>query len=321
MSIFESFALNFPKHLFTKCRDQTGFAKVMQCIGSVFWELQLEFVVWICDYICNLQDWIGGCSCHEDEFAAGIKVVCEEKGKRMETAFTHATEVLAEFLQGIANWTAARFNGDMSMAYATHACIRYAFALGTEKIGYLNTLPWLLARLEQPGVRALCVEQWASVDPSKHHPSSVKIMCPTKPIRADVDAIDEHGGGASSAVRLAIRHIKKICMDDSIGEGPHALAHREFLHGRRSQWPFIASSCRLSQNLRDVDDLVPAVGADLETEWRRHKTLIRLSRDKVGINSRMSMRAYSKAVYRMAHLLIDDASGEDVEAHGEGQSK
>jgi hypothetical protein len=312
-----SLSERFPAHLFHNCRDKSRFRKVMACVSGLMFDAHLRFVVWLCVAICHIQDWIGGCDCHEDEFLAGVDVVCEHKGKRMNRAFTYGMECLHEMLRGIESWTPSEFHGDITMTFEVHACIRYAFALGVEKLAYLDTVPWLFSRLDQPGIKDKCIAQWESAPRAHHHCNTISIMDPTGVIRSDLDLIDHTGGGVSQAVERAIRAIKGLPMDDSIGEGPHAHAHRAFLHGRRSQWPFLAGSCRIVQNFHDIDNLVPATGIDVETEWRRYKTVLLVGRHGPQRNQRMPLGEFWQAVYRMGHVLTDDAN--DVVEPGDDQ--
>jgi hypothetical protein len=312
-TVWESVRDNFPSHLFTKCKDQSRFNKVMQCVRGVMWELHMKFVNWFCDGVCQIQDWIGGCDCHEDDLLAGLTVTCDRKGKRMSTAYTYAVGRLRCILNAATSWTAAHFNGDYGMTAQAHSCIRFAFALGLEKLEYLNTLPWLFARLDQPGVTDKCIEQWGAVPPNKHHARTVLVMSPDGDVRADFDMINNDGTGITFKVRQAVRPVRDQPMDDTIGEGPHAIARRHFLHARRAQWPYIAATCRMTQDFDDVDRLLPAVGGDLETEWRRYKSVLQLNRCFLARNVRMSPHAFANAVYRMGHVLGDDASAEDVD--------
>ena len=50
-------------------------------------------------------------------------------------------------------------------------------------------------------------------------------------------------------------------------EGPHARFTSIARHSHAANWPWVASTQRLVQNLVDYDYLVSALGADFAAEW------------------------------------------------------
>ena len=56
--------------------------------------------------------------------------------------------------------------------------------------------------------------------------------------------------------------VAEIPFDDVFNEGPHSLAKRIIDRTRRATWPWIASSMRVKQNLRDVETF--GAGQDLQ---------------------------------------------------------
>jgi hypothetical protein len=47
------------------------------------------------------------------------------------------------------------------------------YGVGKLKIAFLEEVPYVLARLGEPGVKELAIEQWNSAPPEKHHPVSI----------------------------------------------------------------------------------------------------------------------------------------------------
>jgi hypothetical protein len=125
----------------------------------------------------------------------------------------------------------------------------------------------------------------------------------------------------ASRLRQAIQPIKDTPMDDTAGEGPHAIAHRQMLHSRRARWPWVASSCRMRQNMVVVDTLIPAVDANLQTDWDRYKSVLHLSEADAVRNKKIARSKFEMNVYRMSHLTSApdaDVVAESVEDHPPG---
>ena len=157
------------------------------------------------------------------------------------------------------------------------AAVRSLCAGGRAAVRYLNKVPWLLARLDQPGVRAQVVRQWAAVPRERHHPLSVFFLDPLESngLRPDVDLITDDAQNISPRLRTEIGKLQNIPMDDNIGEGPHAKAKQVLSHSTPASFPWMASTCRLEPNLTQTPDLAEASGMDLQTEWDRWSSVVK----------------------------------------------
>ena len=144
-----------------------------------------------------MSNWIGGCSCHAELFEAGGSFTCNEKGRRIQEAYSFGVGELRAILDECNSWAPETFGFEGRVFEETQACCRFAFALGMEKLEFLNCVPWLFARMNQPGVRALCVQQWESSSPSDHCALTVSITDPAGKLRSQFDAIEDDGSGVS----------------------------------------------------------------------------------------------------------------------------
>ena len=126
--------------------------------------------------------------------------------------------------QGLAEanaWNLAFFGGDADFLRSAQGCVRYILAFASIKIRYLNTLPWLLVRLRDPGIKAECQRQWNLVPPQQHHPLTRTFMDPTHPsgLAALVDEVDDLGV-CPARLEWELVKLDKIPLDDSVGEAP-----------------------------------------------------------------------------------------------------
>lgn len=100
-------------------------------------------------------------------------------------------------------------------------------------------------------------------------------------------------------------------MDDSIAEGPHAVAKKV-----------------LADNIRDLRELAPELGMDIDVLWRSWKALVQTKAGRRGTrNKRMTAMKFKGMVYRMSHCseapaLADCGGGEmedsETEIAGDG---
>ena len=91
-------------------------------------------------------------------------------------------------------------------------------------------------------------------------------------------------------------------MDDTIVEGPHAVASRIFAHSRVAKWPWVASSMRLQGNLTDLRGLAPALELDVDVLWRSWKSILQVRLGRAGLrNKRVNTKRCLGVVYSMSH--------------------
>ena len=236
---WESFILNVDVRIFPqRSRDRTQFNRFCECLGAEF-QVQFKLVRWICGWLGGILRWGGGCACHEDELAAGEAVVCWKKGRRLIEAFPFITERLQFALQTISEWTARDFAGYPYILQQALGCVRGTYALAKRKTDFFNRVPYALARLDQPNVKALCLAQWAEVPPESHDPITREFLDPRLDLREAVDSLGDDGEGASIALQLQITSLQDVPFDDTLAEGPHAVARRVAQRSRRSSFGYV----------------------------------------------------------------------------------
>ena len=76
------------------------------------------------------------------------------------------------------------------------------------KINFLDSIPWLLARLNEAGVSRRCIQQWQSVDRRHHQNASAYALEEGCQLRQDVESIAPDGSGLSMALQKEVSKIK-----------------------------------------------------------------------------------------------------------------
>lgn len=317
-AIWESFSTHFSPECFGRLRDRSELAKLCACVASTVWPHQLEFIQWFTSVVDEILAWIGTCECHEEEILAGENIECHYRGRRVAQAYRFAVDKLKVALDECNLWTANRFGGDVGMLDACQGCTRYAYSLTLKKIEHLNCIPWLLARLEEPGVRAICQEQYQSRPPHLHHRVSHAFLSPDSELHGDVANIDDEGGGASLRLRLEIAALRHIPLDDAVGEGPHAIEKRIMEHSRAGSFAWSASTSRLEQNLSDIEEYTPKVGGDIQTEWLRYTSVLQTDARKARRSMRIKRSAFEQRIYHMHHVSEDAPLGPNSDGDGDG---
>ena len=100
------------------------------------------------------------------------------------------------------------------------------YALAVDKINFLDRIPYLFARLREPGVKERCLQQWRAAPLALHQRVSCEFLQPghSSGLRAHVDQVPPDGTNVHPDLATEIESIANIPLDDSVGEGPHAKA-------------------------------------------------------------------------------------------------
>lgn len=320
--VWNSFRQAFRADLFKKNRDQSGLKKVCAAIDSDDFTNKFTHIHWIATCLHSMSIWIGGCSCHSEELISGMAITCRRKGKRVVEAYEFAVTTLGDMRREAETWTVAAFANNLTLMQQFVGAVRFAWSLGLEKLRFLDRVPWLFARLEQSGVRDRCLEQWRSAAPHLHHKVSRLLLENESDYLADVQNMNADGTGASVKLKHMISRIQGMSLDDSLGEGPHAVCSRVMGHARSAKWPFVAATCRIGQNLQDVDDLAVATDSDLQTEWTRWSSILQTSPNLAHRPVKIKRSEVERRIYFMEHCLngaVGDRVGqEDGNEPGDG---
>ena len=272
-AVRDTLRMHWDAALFSNSKDPKTLRRVGLALNSIGFNWQFQFVLEFTTWLCDIQSWGKGSQELENSRVTGAAVDPMSLGRRLSEAEPYVAEALRKGLDAASLWDTNYFHGaSVDDVDALKACCRASYVLAQKRHKYLSLVPWLLARLDAPGVKARCLQQYASH--SAHHPMTDKFLHPDSELRADVDQIQEDGSGVSPRLKQWIGVIQRIPLDDSVAETPHALGNRIGRHGSRASFAWIAASMRLGQNLQDVQDLVPALGQDIEGLWYRHSSVL-----------------------------------------------
>lgn len=191
--------------------------------------------------------------------------------------------------------------------------IRATHLSGRKKFDWMSRFPYLLCNLGKPGVKERCMQQWHAVPPQDHHRVSVGFLAESSRLRQDVGLLHD-GGPMPEELQSAVRALAAGPLDDVVNEGPHAQARRLTRHARRACWPWIGASVRVKQNLADIQDLAPAVGAD-KVLWASVASIVRVGGGHPLQCVRMPKQRLVDYVYRLA--LCFEAAAEDPDFGGD----
>ena len=249
-----------------------------------------------------MQSWIGGCDCHEEQLQAGEEVLCYMKGRRMRSAWDFVQRHLDSGLAHANSMSAARYAGDYNLLRQCQGCVRMVHGLGYEKFLWLDQVPYLLSRLDQPGVEAKTVEQWVSTSPQYHNRVTRKVCDSSGELRADLDAVTGTGDNISPSLSHVMRSLALLPMDDTVCEMPHASGKRIAGSGAASKFPWVASTLRLQQNIADCRELPSKLCTSLEGPWSRYKSVVQPT-PKQCVVPPLDNRQFQKRMYSCEHLM------------------
>ena len=303
--VFRTLSEHFDATPFATLRDRASLQLVVQALRSSAWADQFRFVAWFCQWLGHLLSWVGGCPCHGEEFAHNDRQrrawVCSMKGRRLPEAYEKAMSQLRWGLEQANNWEFGFFT-DNALLTQCQGCVRAVYSAGVAKFRFLDEIPYLCARLRQPGIAKRCVDQWHASPAAAHHRVSHEFLSEASVFRKHIDEIDEHGGSIAPPLDAQIRSLSLIPLDDSVAEGPHARAKKIKDHSKRSTWAWAAASMRLAQNLEDARTILAAVGLDVTDVWRCHKAVLKSELARFPFAPmRISDKKFVERLYRVAH--------------------
>lgn len=152
-------------------------------------------------------------------------------------------------------------------------------------------------------MKARCIEQFDSIEPTGHHRVTTWFLDPTHPdsLRADVDQMGRGEAGMSSRLQAAVQALVRVPMDDCVCEGPHAQAKRVKMPASAAKWAWVASTMRLKQNLTACQELATK-SAPFRAAWTSWSTVVQPAR-KSQRAPKMKPKEVHRRLYRLDHLL------------------
>ena len=304
--------IGFPD-LYDDDDDTTRGRKVRIIVTDPFWLAKWFVVSFITTALCYMQSWGIGCDCHVAEIKerGSVNVECMWKGRRMLKAYQFGMQGLRRMLAESNLWTLSSMRGNQVLLDSCQGCVRGIYYMGCRQLSYLNCVPYLLARLHEPGVRGLAVRQYLSCPRRHHHRETVRILAEDCIYAEDVAAIAPDGSGVSARLEREREGIARMPFNDATMEAPHNLANRVHEDAPSAAWEWIAATCRLCQNLVDVRFLAPFLGCDLAVEWRDRKKVLQPPGrpNRVAALVRLKDKAFYERVYNLKEFDVPAVSG------------
>ena len=303
--VLETIREHFDHRQFKNAKDPITMKKAADSLASPSWMSDFKFVLWFTQWICEIQSWGKGCSQQEAAKAEGHTHYDHmHNGRRLPEAEMYVDSKLNAGLQASNLWNLSLFGGiSQEKLSMLQVCVRGTFVLAKIRHQHLSTVPWLLAMLLQPGVKQRCIDLYNAN--TQHEPLTHMFLHPDGELRAHVDALAPDGSGASELLAQEVKGPGNIPFDDSIAEGPHAKGNSIGRQAKGCGFPWVASTMRLGQNLRDARRWSKAMNIDLQTQWMKHKSVLQTdfaNAAKLDRNVKMSAIEFRKRLYHVGAL-------------------
>ena len=205
------------------------------------------------------------------------------------------------------------------MAAEGKGCVRLASEVGKRLFKYLDTIPVLCCNLDKPGVLARCQRQWAEAPPEKHSRVSNDFFSPQGTLYPDTQAMDSEGGGMSDRLKREVLSLKRMSLNDKIGEGAHAVGSWQARMSQNCNWGWVASSMTLEENLNGWERSCRATGSNIETEWARHTSVLQVGEGSHQFRpKKIHPAAFATSLYGMDLLRDFDQKATYAPGGGDG---
>ena len=216
--VLQTISSNFERAWFQNSADQAKLQRVCGALQSTAWMRKFRFVHKFMQAVNRCMRWIGECPCHSN-----TDEPCMRRGRRLHLASAFVSSELASWTAWVEELTVPQCR-DVRLWQEFTAVLRYGAHVGHQVFQHLDTLPWLLARLDQPGVKDRCLHRFALVPAAQHHELTRLYLDPEYPgsLLHLVDDIDDEGGHVAPELRAQIDKLKNIPLDDIVQEEPHA---------------------------------------------------------------------------------------------------
>ena len=230
---------------FDKLYDDQDTARSLytkRICGDKMWMVHFQVVVYIIEWLCFIQSCGTGCDCHAEERArlGRRNVECPWKSRRMAVAYTFAMEQLKRALREVDAWATRTLGCDEAFLSMVQGTVRGNYLLGERHVSYLDYIPYLLGRLEQPGVRDRARLQYRSAPREYHHRESIRLLDDASEFKEDIDAVSHDGRNLSARLLREVESIKHLPFNDGTMEGPHNLAKDAHANAPAPTWEWVA---------------------------------------------------------------------------------
>ena len=219
--VLDSLAAHFDPAWTGKHRDKKRAQHVRFALCSIRWMPRYELVTWLSSSLLDpIVTWIGGCCCHEQSLLRGEDVECPRKGRRLKEAYVFAMESLRQGLETASGWTADDFGSDLVLLQEAQGAVRWMVEDGRRRVDVFNQMPWLCARLAEPGIKDRCVALWEAHPPEAHHRVTRSFFSPESELRPLIDAMSPDCTNVDPRLQSQIDSLGACPMDDTVAEAP-----------------------------------------------------------------------------------------------------
>ena len=97
--------------LVDKLKDGYVSRRVRIALTEVTWLRQFRYVDWFSQECYRASEWGTSCKCHEEQYARGEKVECNEKGRMLPWAWAKVQEVTTNMLGDCNSWDVSTWGG------------------------------------------------------------------------------------------------------------------------------------------------------------------------------------------------------------------
>ena len=238
--------------------------KAQRFVRDEQWPRQFLFVEWFSDWLVTALRWVGSCLCHAADYEARVPITCSEKGRLITRAHQYSETCFSDGLRLADNWSPADFlDCSHDFLQAVKGVVRLVVGVGRKKLLFLDRAPFLIARLDEDGVVARILNEYDASSPDQRDDVSSQFLAEGSAMRQYIVDFQSSGVMAPELSR-EIQALRDIPFCDIVCEAPHAHAKRITGAARSSNWPWLASSVRIDQNLTDAAELPGQTGADIQ---------------------------------------------------------
>jgi hypothetical protein len=164
------------------------------------------------------------------------------------------------------------FGGDLELYQDAVGIMSFCMFLLDEFFGIFNHIPYLFARLDEPGVRDICIAEFESTPKHKRDKISLRFCEPgDNPLLVDLMAMNEQGGNMSPQLAFEVSCVQKAPFDDVVAERMHGILSAAMKKARHGSWTWHAASLNHASDLEDYIRFKTLAGVNTQTLWDDYK--------------------------------------------------
>jgi hypothetical protein len=283
-----------------KLKDSNTVDVLLKAFADFIFMARFKFVDWYAQAFTYLESWGSSCMCHQQEWMDGVSVDCKFRGRLLPIAYQFAFERLNELIQEALTWTVDTWGLDVYFLTASVGVVRATADRSFLKIGYLDRLPYLFARLGfESGVRARILSLYNGS--KRHDRVTESVTTPDTELRMAFDSMRSDFDLSNDLLRYKVQSIRDAPNNDEVNEMPHATFSRIHFTAPISSFPWKASTCRTDLNLKDCYQLSTAADEDLQRHYNGYRNILQVNGRKR--DRKMRRDRFEEMVYRCSHII------------------